>query len=44
MTHLVAGDLFEVLEFSNGCAWGVLPARGLVGYVDAEALSWPSAA
>ena len=38
---LVDGDAFEVLEFVRGRAWGVAPGHDLVGYVDADALSWP---
>lgn len=37
---LRAGDVFEVLEFSNGQAWGTATALALVGYVDTAALSW----
>lgn len=41
---LVVGDVFEVLEFVRGRAWGRAPGHDLVGYVDADALSWPSGA
>ncbi len=37
---LQPGNVFEVLEFSEGQAWGVAPASSIVGYVDTEALSW----
>ncbi|MBO9623290.1 MAG: SH3 domain-containing protein [Sphingomonas sp.] len=38
LAQLQQGDLFEVLEFAGGNAWGVAPGAGLVGYVDADAL------
>lgn len=37
---LKTGDVFEVLEFSGGQAWGVAQALGVVGYVDTECVSW----
>lgn len=37
---LQIGDVFEVLEFSDGQAWGVAPALGVVGYVDTDCVSW----
>jgi hypothetical protein len=43
LADLAIGEIFEVLEFVKGRAWGRSPARDLVGYVDADALSWPSA-
>ncbi|BCA58184.1 SH3 domain-containing protein [Sphingomonas sp. HMP6] len=43
LAELAVGDVFEVLEFVKGRAWGRSPAHNLVGYVDADALSWPSA-
>lgn len=43
LAGLAAGDVFEVLEFVKGRAWGRAPAAGLVGYIDADALSWPAA-
>ena len=43
LTELAIGDVFEVLEFVKGRAWGRAPAHDLVGYVDADALSWPAA-
>jgi hypothetical protein len=42
VTDLAKGDVFEVLEFVRGRAWGVAPAAGLVGYLEADALSWPA--
>lgn len=37
--HLLRkGDVFEVLEFAGGKAWGVAPGPALVGYIDASAL------
>ncbi|MEG3175274.1 SH3 domain-containing protein [Sphingomonas sp. RB3P16] len=42
LTELNQGDVFEVLEFVKGRAWGRAPGAGLVGYVDAAALSWPA--
>ncbi|PTS76485.1 hypothetical protein DBR17_14665 [Sphingomonas sp. HMWF008] len=41
LAELVVGDVFEVLEFAKGRAWGRAPGHDLVGYVDADALSWP---
>ena len=37
---LRTGDVFEVLEFVKGQAWGVAKAQGVVGYVDTDCLSW----
>lgn len=37
---LEIGDVFEVLEFTAGQAWGVAQALGLVGYVDTDCVSW----
>lgn len=42
LRELRPGDVFEVLEFVKGRAWGRAPGAGLVGYVDADALSWPA--
>ncbi|HEU0066864.1 MAG TPA: SH3 domain-containing protein [Sphingomonas sp.] len=39
LATLVAGDAFEVLEFSGTLAWGVAPGPCLVGYVPAAALA-----
>ena len=39
VVQLAAGDPFEVLELAGGRAWGVAPAQGLVGYLDANALA-----
>ena len=36
---LAAGDGFEVLDIVGGDAWGIATGVGLVGYVDAAALS-----
>jgi hypothetical protein len=41
LAELVAGDVVEVLELSGSNAWGVAPGPGLVGYIDAGALSAP---
>lgn len=38
LAPLAPGDVFEVLEFAGGRAWGVAPGAGLVGYIDAAAL------
>lgn len=38
---LAAGDLFAVLEFAGGWAWGFIQASHLVGYVPAENLGEP---
>lgn len=42
LAELNVGDVFEVLEFVRGRAWGRAPGKDLVGYLDAEALSWPA--
>jgi hypothetical protein len=39
IAQLRAGDIFEVLELSGGSAWGTAPSAGLVGYIDATAVS-----
>lgn len=39
LAALAAGERFEVLEIAGGKAWGVAAARGLVGYLDADALT-----
>jgi hypothetical protein len=39
VAQLHSGDVFEVLELSGGSAWGVAPGAGLVGYIDATAVS-----
>ena len=39
IAQLNAGDMFEVLELAGTHAWGVAPSAGMVGYIDAEALS-----
>jgi hypothetical protein len=39
VAQLHAGDVFEVLELSGGSAWGTAPGAGLVGYIDAAAVS-----
>jgi hypothetical protein len=38
LAQLSSGGIFEMLELSAGTAWGVAPAAGLVGYIDAAAL------
>lgn len=38
LATLAAGDRFELLDITGDVAWGVAPASGLVGYVDAAAL------
>lgn len=42
LAELKAGDVFEVLELSGTTAWGVAPAAGLVGYIEASALAAPA--
>jgi hypothetical protein len=37
--QLNGGDIFEVLELAGANAWGVAPRIGLVGYIDAAALT-----
>lgn len=39
VAQLKAGDVFEILELSGGNAWGTAPGVGLVGYIDAAAVS-----
>ena len=39
VAQLKSGDVFELLELSGGSAWGVAPRVGLVGYIDAAAVS-----
>ncbi|PAX09790.1 hypothetical protein CKY28_02025 [Sphingomonas lenta] len=39
VAELAPGELFEVLEIAGDRAWGVAADRGLVGYVDAGALT-----
>ena len=39
ISQLDAGEPFEVLELAGGHAWGVAPQHGVVGYVDADALT-----
>ncbi len=39
---LHAGDVFELLDVTGAVAWGVAPASGFVGYLDAEALGQPA--
>jgi hypothetical protein len=43
LAELEIGNVFEVLEFVRGRAWGRAPGKDLVGYIDADALSWPAA-
>lgn len=38
LARLEPGEIFEVLELAGNYAWGVAPARKLVGYIDAKAL------
>lgn len=38
LAPLSVGDGFEVLELAGTHAWGVAPALGLVGYIDASAI------
>ena len=39
LARLAAGEAFELLETAGGHAWGIAPDRGLVGYLDADALA-----
>ena len=39
LAQLAAGEPFELLELAGDQAWGVAPAQGLVGYLDADALA-----
>lgn len=39
VAQLAAGDTFEVLEVTGGVAWGIAVECGLVGYLDAGAVS-----
>lgn len=38
LTTLSPGDAFELLDITGDLAWGVAPASGYVGYVEAAAL------
>ncbi len=38
MATLAAGEPFELLDLTGGVAWGIAPAHGLVGYLDAASL------
>ena len=38
LAPLSAGEQFELLDVTGGVAWGIATARGMVGYVDADAL------
>ena len=38
VAQLHSGDVFEVLELAGKNAWGIAPAKGLVGYVLATAV------
>ena len=38
LVSLVPGDVFELLDITGDLAWGVAPASGCVGYVEAAAL------
>ena len=38
IAELKAGDPFDVLEVSDGFAWGIATRPNLVGYVDCFAL------
>lgn len=44
LASLAAGERFELLELAGGNAWGIAPAHGLVGYIDAAALEGQPAA
>ena len=39
LAQLQAGDVFELLELAGTNGWGVVPALGLVGYLDADSLA-----
>lgn len=38
LVSLAPGDAFELLDITGDLAWGVAPASGCVGYVEAAAL------
>lgn len=38
VAELSRGDAFELLEVTGGVAWGIAVGRGLVGYLDAQAI------
>ncbi|WP_256926638.1 SH3 domain-containing protein [Sphingomonas sp. TZW2008] len=42
LVTLHAGDVFELLDVTGAIAWGVAPASGFVGYLDADALGQPA--
>lgn len=35
---LGVGDTFELLDLTGGTGWGIAPALGLVGYLDASTI------
>lgn len=39
LATLSPGDLFEMLDLVGDDAWGIAVAAGLVGYIEAAALS-----
>lgn len=39
LAQLQPGDVFELLELAGANGWGVAPALGLVGYLDADSLA-----
>lgn len=39
LATLAAGDPFDLLDVTGAAAWGIAPESGLVGYLDASALS-----
>ena len=39
---LTPGEAFELLDVTGGIAWGIAPAHGRVGYVEADALGDPA--
>lgn len=38
LADMVPGDVFEVLDYASGSAWGIAVRAGLVGYVDRHAI------
>jgi hypothetical protein len=38
LATLAPGDAFELLDVTGAAAWGIAPGRGLVGYLDMDAL------
>lgn len=38
LATLAPGETFELLDLTGDTGWGIAPAHGLVGYIDASAI------